>query len=131
VDAALERTAPQLERTPWGRVDVRAQRAAIQRLMTAGGRAQVELCAAALACRRVALDGALVATLRTAYKAFRAEAVELLRLDEELRELQDRPTSEAGARASGADFAIVACRARMHTAREACLDRLAAITELG
>ncbi|MFH1464439.1 MAG: hypothetical protein ABIO70_08630 [Pseudomonadota bacterium] len=131
VDAALERTAPQAERTPWGRVDVRPQRAAIQRLLAAGGRVQVELCAAALACRRANFDGAIAATLRETYKAFRAEAVELLRLDEELAPLQGRPAAEAGVRASKADFDIVASRTRMDAAREACIERLAAITELG
>jgi hypothetical protein len=131
VDAALERTAPEAERTPWGRVEVLPQRTAIQRLLAAGGRTQVELCAAALACRRPAFDGAIAAVLRETYKTFRAEAMELLRLDEELGALEDRPTIEAGVRASAADFAVVACRARMDAAREACLERLAAITELG
>jgi hypothetical protein len=103
----------------------------IEALLAAGGRAQVELCAAALACRRPAFDGMIDACLRRAYRAFRAAALELLAAQRVLGEAHQQVVAPFPPQLLQANDELERLRDRMVRAREACLLGLTATCELG
>ncbi len=127
VDAALRGGRADAERL----VDASPLLTSIEALLAAGGRAQVELCAAALACRRPAFDGLIGASLKRAYRAFRAVALELLKAREVLSAAHLQPLGPLEQPILQANDELERLRERMRTSRERCLAELAAITELG
>jgi hypothetical protein len=129
VDAALRggRADGESERL----VDTTPLLGSIEAMLAAGGRAQVELCAAALACRRPAFDGAIASSLRRAYRSFRAVALELLQAKEVLGAAHQQPLENLEGPILRANHELERLRERMEITRQRCLLELAAITELG
>jgi len=103
----------------------------IDALLAAGGRAQVELCTAALASRRAAFDGTIAAALRDAYRRFRAAALELLRAREVLDRAHLQPLGSFEDHLLRSNDELDGLRRRMIEAREDCISTLAHIGELG
>ena len=103
----------------------------IEALLAAGGRAQVELCSAALASRRPAFDGVIATALRRAYRAFRGVALELLEARAVLAQAHQQPVALHLDDILSTNSQIDLLRDRMDAARERCLAELAVICELG
>lgn len=129
VDAALRGISMDSPQEQWA--DVQPLLHSVDALLAAGGRAQVELAVAALACRRPAFDGPISACLRRAYRAFQAAARELLQAGDVLGKTLGQPLGPLEPHILQANDELERLRERMHLARERCLADLAAITELG
>ncbi len=128
VDAALRAASPSPSEL---HADLTPLLRSIDALLAAGGRAQVELCTAALASRRSAFDDLITASLRRAYQQFRAAALELLQAREVLSQAHQQPLAGFGDHLLHANRELEQLRERMDQARQRCLEDLAAISELG
>jgi len=132
VDAALRATAPGPELEVEPRVSLALLEplvASIDRLVAAGGRAQVELAAAGVACRRPRQHDAIIELLQSGYRSFRATALKLLSLRAALvgqvgREL---PAAEPELEAIAASLPVL--RAELDHTRDQVLARLTASVE--
>ena len=128
VDAALRSDSPGADEQT---TNLEPLLQSIDALLAAGGRAQVELCTAALASRRQAFDGPIATALRRAYRSFRAAALELLEARQVLDRAHGQPLATLEGHILRANDELEHLRDRMEAAREACLAQLAVISELG
>ncbi len=131
VDALIARSTPGDDSLPASQVELRPQLAGVDSLLAAGGRAQLELAAAALACRRPAFDALIAATLRHAYRGFRGVARSLVSLRSSLEALHGQPLAPNRDRVEAGSQAIADARHRMETLRTRALETLATISERG
>ena len=128
VDAALRSASPDGDHQ---QADLTPLLQSIDALLAAGGRAQVELCTAALASRRPAFDGMIASTLQQAYRAFRTAALELVRARQVLGEAHLQAVSPFESQFLQANDELERLRESMNAARERCVATLAHISELG
>ncbi len=131
VDAIIARTTPGDGSLPADRAELRPQLAGIDTLLAAGGRAQLELAAAALASRRPAFDPLIASTLRRAYRGFRDVARRLAALRVQLDNLQGEPLAPNRSQIVRGSRTIGQARQQMDQLRDRALSTLATLCERG